>query len=221
MAIEKIPTFCRVCEAACGLVAEKENDVILRLRPDKSHPVSKGFACHKGIFALEMHHDEDRLNFPLKRTNPRHAFPGEFEKQTWDASVSDIAEKTKHIIHKYGNSALGAFIGNPTAFNSLLTPAINSFCFQTGCGKIFTSGTQDCTNKFAAGEAIFGTSTLHPIPDIEHTDYLLIIGENPKISHMSFLSIADPMTKLRGAKKKGKKTVFINPRVIESSGVKT
>ena len=65
MTAEQISTFCRVCESSCGLLAERENDTILSLRPDKSHPVTGGFACPKGLLALDIHRDEDRLNYPL------------------------------------------------------------------------------------------------------------------------------------------------------------
>jgi anaerobic selenocysteine-containing dehydrogenase len=215
MTTEHISTFCRVCEASCGLVAERENDEIIKIRPDKSHPVTGGYACPKGILALDMHKDEDRLNYPLKRMNPRSEDIGRFERISWDDSAAGISRCVNEIVHQYGTSALAVFIGNPVAFNSLLSPAIASFCRQTGCRKTFSSGTQDCTNKFAAGEAVYGTSTLHPIPDIDNADYLLIIGENPGISHMSFLSISDPVTKLKTAHKRGAKICFVNPRKIE------
>ena len=217
MTIEKIPTFCRVCEASCGLIAERENNVILSVRPDKSHPVTKGFSCPKGILAFDMHKDEDRLNYPLKRTNPRSDAVGRFERSGWDEAADDISVKLKDIIQTYGPNAVSIYFGNPMAFNSMLTPAIGSFARKIGLSRTFSSGTQDCTNKFAAGEAVFGTSTLHPIPDIENTDYLLIIGENPKVSHMSFISISSPMSKLKAAKKRGATIRYVNPKRIESA----
>ncbi|MFO7963150.1 MAG: molybdopterin-dependent oxidoreductase [Desulfobacterales bacterium] len=217
MPIEKIPTFCRVCEASCGLVAERENNTILSLRPDKTHPVTQGYACPKGILALDMHRDEDRLNVPWKRTNSRKEELGDFDGIDWDAAAQDIGLRLQHIIDTYGTDAVGMYIGNPTAFNSLLGPAIGLFARKIGCSRTFSSGTQDCTNKFAATEAVFGTATLHPIPDIENTDYLLIIGENPKISRMSFIAVSDPMAKIRAAKKRGAVIRYINPRKIESA----
>lgn len=216
-----VPTFCRVCEPSCGLLAQVDNEQLVRLMPDKAHPVTKGFACHKGIESLAIHHDPDRLNTPLKRVNARSQASGEFVRQGWDSAVNEIAAKLKAIQSRYGNGALAAYVGNPTAFNSLATPAVGSFLLQLGCRKLFGAGTQDCANKFAAAEAVFGTSTLHPVPDIEHTDYLLIFGENPKVSHMSFISIADPMAKLRAAKQRGATIKFINPRAIESATPKT
>ena len=64
---EDVRTFCRVCEPACGLVAEVEGGEITRLRPDRDHPVSKGFACHKGMASLDIHRDPDRLDHPQRK----------------------------------------------------------------------------------------------------------------------------------------------------------
>lgn len=209
--MESIKTFCRVCEPSCGLVAEVDKGEIVSLKPDKSHPVTKGFACHKGIATLEIHQDEDRLDYPQRRNAS-----GELERVSWQEASAGIAEKLAEIKEKYGPEAIAAYTGNPLAFNSLAGPAIGSFVLNNGIRRNFSSGTQDCTNKFAASEAVFGSSTIHPIPDIEHTDFLLIFGANPRISHMSFISIADPMHVLRSAAKRGADICFVDPRYNES-----
>jgi Molybdopterin oxidoreductase Fe4S4 domain len=46
--IEHKPTFCRICEPLCGMVATVEDGRLVALRPDKEHPLSAGFACQKG-----------------------------------------------------------------------------------------------------------------------------------------------------------------------------
>jgi anaerobic selenocysteine-containing dehydrogenase len=213
---QHIPTFCRVCEPSCGLVAEVENDRLIRLRPDRDNPVSRGFACHKGVGFDAIHNDPDRLDVPLRRRNAKGA-PGEFVAQDWAQTIPEIAAALKAVQQKYGNDAVAGYIGNPTAFNALGTQALTSFFLQLGCRRVFTSGTQDCSNKFAGSEAVFGTSTLHPLPDLERTRYALIFGENPKVSHMSFVSMPDPMEKFRLAKQNGASVYFVNPRRIESA----
>lgn len=210
------PTFCRVCEPSCGLIAEVENDRLIRLMPDKYHPVTKGFACHKGINYQGIHQDPDRLNVPLKRSNDKRQ-AGEFTALSWDNAIADIAEKIRQIQQQYGHDAVAGYVGNPTAFNALAGQAMGSFFTQLQTRRLFNSGTQDCSNKFAGAEAVFGTSTLHPVPDFAHTKYALIFGENPKVSHMSFVSMANPMAQLRQAKKNGATIRFVNPRQIESS----
>ena len=203
-------TFCRVCEPSCALIAEVENDEIISLLPDRDHPVTKGFACHKGLATLEIHQDPDRNNYPMKKVG------NGFERVSWDEAANGIAAGLASVREKYGANSIASYTGNPLAFNSMAGPAIGSFLIKNEIRRNFSSGTQDCTNKFAGSEAMFGSSTIHPIPDIENTDFLLIFGSNPRISHMSFISIADPMKALRDAKKRGTKIRFVDPRVNES-----
>ncbi len=206
-----VPTFCRVCEPACGLVARVEDGEIQSIRPDKEHPVSKGFACQKGIASLDIHRDPDRVNRPQRRRAD-----GTFEEISWETAIDEIATRLQTILGEDGPDALAAYLGNPGAFNTFSGPATGSFLAQTGTRKVFSSGTQDCSNKFAGSEAVFGTSTCHPVPDIEHTDHLLLFGENPRVSKMSFISIPDPVSELRRAVSRGATVRYINPRRVES-----
>lgn len=212
MSYEEKKTFCRVCEPSCGMVAVVEDGQLTALKPDKEHPVTKGFVCHKGLYGLDIHNDPDRLNVPLRRGQD-----GTFEESSWDVVIPEIAQKLQSVMDRHGTGALGVYNGNPMAFNTLFGPSYRKFLGQLGVQKRFSSGTQDCTNKFAASGAVFGTQTLHPIPDIENTDFLLMLGENPSVSHMSFISIADPVGALRAAEARGAKIVFVNPRTIETA----
>ena len=179
---EQKRTFCRVCEPACGLIATVDDDELVTLEADKAHPISKGFVCNKGIYGLDIHNDPDRLRVPLKQISK-----GRFEAISWNQALSEITERVLGIRDNYGTGALAAYSGNPGAFNTLLGPSFGKLMVQLGVRKFFSSGTQDCANKFAGSEGVFGTRTLHPLPDIEHSDFIMIIGENPAVSHMSFV----------------------------------
>jgi len=205
-------TFCRVCEPACGMIATVRDNKLVKLRADKNHPISKGFVCNKGIYGLDIHNDPDRLRVPLKKVAP-----GTFEEVSWDQAFDEIAERLKEIRSTHGAAAIAGYSGNPGAFNTLLGPSYGSFMMQAGARKFFSSGTQDCANKFAGSHAVFGTRTLHPVPDIEHSDFVLLIGENPAVSHMSFVSIPHPMKHLKDAEDRGGRVVYVNPRQIESA----
>ncbi|MBW2314961.1 MAG: molybdopterin-dependent oxidoreductase [Deltaproteobacteria bacterium] len=211
----EVQTFCRVCEPACGLVAMVEAGELRALAPDRAHPVTRGFACNKGIAGVEIHHDPDRLDRPLVRTADG------LVERNWDEATGEIAERLRGIIDAHGTNAVASYIGNPTAFNTLAGPAAGGFLAQLGVRRTFGSGTQDCANKFAGSEAVFGSSTMHPIPDLEHTDCLLVLGANPRVSHWSFISVADPMEALRRAKARGASIHFVNPRQIESAAEST
>jgi len=211
----EVTTFCRVCEPACGLIAEVERGELVKLRPDKSNPVTKGFACNKGIAGVEIHRDPDRVDHPLRRTAE-----GRFERVSWDEAIRDIAARLRRILDEHGATALAPYIGNPTAFNTLAQPAIGALFAQLGARRAFSSGTQDCANKFSGSEAVFGSSTMHPVPDLKHTDFFLSFGANPRVSHASFLSIADPVRVMRDVVARGGRVVHVNPREIESKQTK-
>src|ERR1044072_3380684 len=85
--IENKPTFCRICEPLCGMVATVEDGRLVALRPDKEHPLSAGFACQKGIAFTEVQNDPDRVTTPLRRGS------NGFEPVTWDEAMSDITAR--------------------------------------------------------------------------------------------------------------------------------
>ncbi|MEM7098241.1 MAG: molybdopterin-dependent oxidoreductase [Pseudomonadota bacterium] len=209
---KRIHTYCRICEPQCALVAQLSEDGqdVERLLPDKSHPIHKGFACHKGLNFLQLHHDQDRNNFPLKRSH------GQTKRIEWDEATDEIAQRLLDVSTRYGSDAIATYIGNPSAFNSAGRDAARKFATAIGVNYRFGSGTQDCTNKFAASEAVFGTANLHPIPDYANTDFLLSLGSNPKISHASFVHMTNPMGALRKIVARGGQVKHVNPRNIES-----
>ncbi len=164
-----VRTFCRLCEANCGLVAEVDDaGVLMRLRPDNDHPVTQGFACNKGIIATEVHHDPDRVNRPLRR-----AADGSFEEISWETALREISEKLKAIREEHGPRSVAGYLGNPSAFNALGGASIAMFVFGLGSNRIYSAGTQDCSNKYATSEILYGSAGLHPTADIDHTDHLL------------------------------------------------
>src|SRR6478735_7675218 len=211
----EVSTFCRVCEPACGLVATVDDGQIVHVRADDDHPVSKGFACTKGIAALDIHRDPDRLNHPQHRVGDR------WEQATWDDAITGVASDLRAVIERHGPQAVAAYVGNPSAFNTLAGPASGSFFAQLGMSRYFSSGTQDCANKFAGSEAVFGSSTIHPIPDIANTDALLVLGANPRVSKGSFISISNMYREMMQAAARGATVWFVNPRRTESAGERT
>lgn len=221
MTEHRVHTFCRLCEPACGLVATVRDGAVANLQPDPDHPVHKGFSCHKGVHFLEIHRDPDRLDRPLRRVNPRSEEVGEFVAVDWDDAVRDIADRLRDIRQRHGRNALAVYQGNPSAFNGTYYANAAALARGFDTRMRFSAGTQDTSAKYAASEAIYGASMAHPIPDLLHTDYFLCLGSNPLVSHMTLMHISNPMAKIRAIKKRGGKTLFVNPRRIESSGPDT
>ena len=208
----KVRTFCRVCEPSCGLVAEVGDDGrLVDLKADFDHPVTKGYACHKGIATLDINRDPDRLSAPLHR-----AADGTWSETSWDAAMTDIAARLSSIVERHGPESVAMYTGNPLAFNALASAGTGALAAGLGIRRHFSSGTQDCANKFVASQAVYGTSTVHPIPDLARTDLCLIIGGNPRVSQGSFFSIPNVVQELRSAARRGARIVFVNPRRIET-----
>ena len=211
-AMTDIRTFCRICEPSCGLIAHVDDGVLVRLSPDRDHPVTKGFACHKGLAGVEVHNDPDRLDAPRLR-----AADGTWTDVSWDDAMATAAQRLRAIIAEHGANAIGAYVGNPAAFNALGSLHTYAMLRALGVRRMFSSGTQDCANKFVASEAVFGSANVHPIPDLDNTELCLIIGENPRASQGSFWSMPNILGELRRATARGARIVFVNPRRIETA----
>jgi len=216
-----VHTYCRICEPGCGLRATVRDERIVSLQPDPDHPIHKGFSCHKGVHYLSVHNDPDRLDRPLRRRNPRRDEEGDFQPVSWDAALTEMAARINDIQARYGKDALAIYQGNPSSLHGAYYGNVGAIMRHFGTRTHFSPGSQDCAAKFAASESIFGSMMLHPIPDLLHTDYFLCLGSNPIVSHMSIIHISDPMEKIRAIQRRGGKTVFVNPRRIESSTPET
>ncbi|MEA2469483.1 MAG: hypothetical protein QOE38_481, partial [Thermoleophilaceae bacterium] len=106
MAAEQKVTFCRICEAHCGMVATVEDGRVTKLRPDPDHPLSAGYACPKGIAMTDVQNDPDRVLHPLRKTAT-----GEFERVSWEEAMRDIGERLKRV----PRTSVGWYLGNPGA----------------------------------------------------------------------------------------------------------
>lgn len=204
-------TFCRICEPSCGLIAHVDDGALVKLTPDREHPATKGFACHKGLAAVDINRDPDRLDRPQLRS-----VDGSWTTVSWDEAMAETATRLRSVIDAHGPGAVAAYVGNPSAFNALGSQHVAQMLRTLGVTRTFNSGTQDCANKFVASEAVFGTSLVHPIPDLDNTDLCIVIGENPRASQASFYSIPNVLGEMRRAAARGARFVFVNPRRIET-----
>ncbi|MEM9728525.1 MAG: molybdopterin-dependent oxidoreductase [Myxococcota bacterium] len=211
MAIREQHTFCRICEPTCGLIASVEGDTIVSLRPDNEHVASKGYACIKGLRYHELHHSPDRLRVPLKRVGDR------YEEIGWEQALEEIGEKVRRLVKAHGGDAISAYLGNPVSFS--LMPPILTAAFLTGLGSknLFQTGSQDCNNKFAAAQRLYGFPFIQPFPDVDRTQCLIMLGSNPAVSRSSFMQLPDPIRRLRAIEQRGGRVFFVNPRKTETA----
>ena len=211
------PTFCRICEPLCPLVAETDGaGTVVALHPDREHPVSGGFACHKGTSFHQVHHDPNRLDHPLRRANPKSEPTGRFERVTWDDAIGEIGDRLGELRSRHGPEAVGCYWGNPLAYTSTGIPTVYGFWGKMQSTRLFGGLTQDLSNKFAAMDAMFGVEAMFPAPDLYHTDYFLCLGSDPSGSHLTAVSVPDAIDAIRGIRERGGGVTFVNPRRIRA-----
>jgi anaerobic selenocysteine-containing dehydrogenase len=211
---EQKPTFCRICEPLCGMIATVADGRLVSLRPDKEHPLSAGFACQKGIAFAEVQNDPDRVTTPLRRTRAG------FESVTWEAALSDIAARLIGILKAGGSGAVGWYMGNPGAFSYAHIFAVLLFIKGIGRhGHYFTSSSQDTNSRLIASQLLYGVPTSVPIPDLTRSDLLVMIGANPVVSHGSFLTAPRIKDRMHDIVKRGGRVVIIDPRRTETAAM--
>ena len=210
--MKKQKTYCRICEAHCGLEVEVADDEqVLSVKPDKAHPVSKGYACIKGAAIGALHHDPDRVNYPLKKVD------GKFVRVSWELAIQEIGARVSALREQHGERSIAMYQGNPTYFSFQNTMYSSSFLEALESPNMFASHSIDANNKFEAATHIYGRSLVHPVADLEHINYFMCLGSNPVVSQMSVMQVLNPLQKLKAIEARGGKVVFVDPRRTETS----
>lgn len=205
-------TFCRLCEAFCGLIANVENGRIVKVLPDRSNPASRGHVCIKGTSAHHLVDDPDRILTPLRRCGSA----GEFEPVSWEVALSEIAARLAVIIRRNGSQAVANYFGNPAAFNNGAMGSIPGFMNHFGIRKTFSAASLDITSRQMAFYILYGSAFLYTIPDLPRTDFALILGSNPLVSHGSGFTnprIREDLDSIAG---RGR-VVVVDPRRTETA----
>ena len=206
-------TFCRICESLCGLKVTTQHNTIIDIQPDENHVSSKGFSCIKGLKQHEMYNSPDRLRYPMKKTDKG------FERISWKQTKKEIGGKVQELIKAHGPDSIGMYVGTAAGFSVLHPVFAQGFMTGIGSKSMYSSSTQDCSNKFAASRLIYGFPFTLPFPDIRHTNCLIIVGANPVISKWSFLQVPNPIKKLRSIEERGGKVYVVDPRKTETAKV--
>jgi anaerobic selenocysteine-containing dehydrogenase len=202
---------CPLCEAGCGLEVtlrrtEEGGEQIQRIRGDREDVFSGGFICPKGSTLKHVHEDPDRLRTPLVRRN------GEHVEATWEEAWEVVADGLAGVIERHGRDALAIYVGNPTAHS--LSGMMFSRALLTGLGTRarFSASTVDQMPRHVAAGYVFGSPITVPVPDLDRTDHLLILGANPYESNGSLCTAPDFPGRLERIRERGGKVVVVDPR---------
>lgn len=204
---------CNLCEAMCGLEITYQNKSIISIKGDKKDVLSNGHICPKATALEDLFSDQDRLKTPVKRTKKG------WIDISWEEAFDEIEKQLKRIQKLYGKNAIGSYRGNPTVHNTGLTLFAAPFLRSLGSNQKYTATSVDQLPHHLASLMMFGHYLMMPIPDIDRTDFMLIMGGNPAVSNGSILTAPDFSKRLKAIKKRGGKVVVIDPRFTETAKI--
>lgn len=197
---------CPLCEATCGLEISHRGEEVIRIRGDRDDVFSHGFICPKGSTLGKLDRDPERVRSPLIKRNGAH------EPSTWDEAFALIEKKMAPIAAEHGPNAIGLYLGNPNVHSMSGSLYVRAFVKMLRSRSVFTAATVDQMPKHVSSGHMFGHPDLIPVPDLDRTSYLLMLGANPYESNGSLATAPDWPGRLEGISKRGGKVVVVDPR---------
>ncbi|NIB43022.1 molybdopterin-dependent oxidoreductase [Pseudomaricurvus alkylphenolicus] len=204
---------CHLCEAICGLEIKTRGEQILSIKGDKSDPLSRGHICPKATALQDLHEDPDRLRQPVKKVD------GEWQAIGWDEALSEVSERIAAIQLEHGNDAVAVYGGNPGVHNYGTMTHAGIIRKAVGSKNNFSATSLDQLPHQLMGMAMYGHQFMIPIPDIDHTDFMVIIGGNPLASNGSLMTVPDVTKRLKAIQKRGGRFLVIDPRRSETAEI--
>ncbi|MEZ4376534.1 MAG: molybdopterin-dependent oxidoreductase, partial [Polyangiaceae bacterium] len=206
---------CTLCEATCGIAVEVEDGQVTRVTGDRHDPFSRGYICPKAYGMKALQDDPDRLRSPLIRDRAT----GEFREVNWQEAIDYAVEGLSRIRAEHGGDALATYAGNPNAhslhamiYGPVLTKAL-------GTKHRYSASSADQLPKMVSCSLLFGGGLTVPIPDLDRTDYLLMLGANPVVSGGSLMTAPDAKGRIAAIRERGGKVVIVDPRRTESAAI--
>lgn len=210
---------CNLCEAICGLVLTIDTDAqrVTGVRGNPDDPLSRGHICPKGVSLGDVHADPDRLRRPVRRVG--RGAEARWEEMDWDAALDLVADRLAATLRERGDDAVGVYLGNPNA---------HSLGFSThGPGLVralrthnrFSASTVDQMPHQVVARELYGHQLLIPVPDLDRTDWFLVVGANPMASNGSLMTVPDFPNRVRELHARGGRMIVLDPRRTETAKV--
>ncbi|MDP1917689.1 MAG: molybdopterin-dependent oxidoreductase [Myxococcales bacterium] len=202
---------CNLCEAMCGLRIETDGARVTSIRGDEDDPFSKGYLCPKATALKDLHEDPDRLKQPMRREGSQWKTIG------WDEALDETATRLHDVQKRHGRNAVATYLGNPTTHNTGALLFGPSFLRALGTRSRFSATSVDQLPHMLAAHWMFGHQLLLPVPDVDRTDFFLVLGANPLASNGSLMTAPGMRHRLDALKQRGGTLVVIDPRRSETA----
>ncbi|AJE85325.1 molybdopterin dinucleotide-binding region [Streptomyces albus] len=206
--------ICPLCEAGCGLTVDLEGRRVVKVRGARDDVFSKGYACPKGISLGEIDQDPERCHAPLVRQPD-----GRFAEVTWDEAFAEVARGLGRVAEQHGKDAVALYYGNPVIHTVGIPLHVAAMRQSMQSRNVYSSSTVDQMPKNVSAGLMFGDPWAIPVPDIDRTDHLLILGANPLVSNGSLWTVPDLPGRIRALKARGGRLVVVDPRRTRTAEV--
>jgi anaerobic selenocysteine-containing dehydrogenase len=208
---------CPLCEAGCGLeiTLHRTNgsERVGRIRGDRDDVFSHGFICPKGSTLRQLHEDPDWLRAPLVKRG------GRFEPVGWDEAFAEVERRLLPIVEQRGRDAVGIYLGNPNAHSLGALIFLRPLVRALGTANVFSASTVDQRPKEVSAGLMFGGALTVPVPDVDRTDFLLMLGANPYASNGSLATAPDWPGRIEALLERGGRLVVVDPRRTQTAEV--
>ena len=202
---------CNLCEAICGLQITVEDGRVSDLRGDRDDPFSKGAICPKATALIDLHTDPQRLRQPIRRT------ASGWEPMAWDDAFDYVARRLRDVEAEHGADAIATYLGNPTVHNSGTMLTSGAFLRTMKTRNRYSATSVDQLPHHVAAVEMFGHPMLLPVPDVDRTDFFLIMGANPLVSNGSIMTAPGMRERIKVIRARGGRVVVIDPRRTETA----
>ena len=203
--------ICPLCEAACGLRIETEAGRVTRIRGAEDDPFSRGYLCPKAVALKELHEDPDRLRQPLVKRG------GRFVEVDWDEALAEVEARLLPIRAAHGPDSVALLLGNPVVHRVGLFGYGPRLARALGTRNVFSASTLDQMPRQLASALLYGSWLSTPLPDIDRTELLLVIGANPMVSNGSMWTVPDYRGRAKALRARGGRIVVVDPRRTETA----
>ena len=205
--------ICNLCDATCGLEIVVEGREVLSIKGDRENPFSRGYVCPKSQAHKDLYNDPDRLRHPVRRRGDS------WEAVSWDEAIGEASERLAAVQRKHGDDALALYWGDPVAHNYATQFLLLPFIKALKTKSVFTVNSVDSLPRMLVSMFLYGNQAAVPVPDIERTDFLLILGANPLVSNGSAMTASDCRKRLARIRERGGRIVVVDPRRTETAAV--
>ncbi|TNE46976.1 MAG: molybdopterin oxidoreductase family protein [Deltaproteobacteria bacterium] len=204
---------CCLCEANCGLLVEHDGEKVLSIRGNPDDVLSQGYICPKATALQDLHEDPDRLRQPMRRDGDS------WSPVSWEEAMEEAASRLHQIQEAHGRDAVALYVGNPTVHNYASALALTFFRDVLNTRNAFSATSADQLPHMLAGFLMFGHQLLLPVPDLERTDLLLILGGNPLVSNGSIMTAPNMRRRLKQIQERGGAVVVLDPRKTQTAAL--